>query len=110
MNANHQNLGDTLLLAHMIIALNITNPGAGIWCIWGAYKVLPPLWSCGLMGHVFLSKETMAKGADFSHFSDGFTYVCAYLEGGCKTPILHGKSAGDPRLLREALNLGSHGN
>merc|ERR1719174_183822 len=48
VNANHQNLGDTLLLAHMIIALNITNPGAGIWCIWGAYKVLPPLWSCGL--------------------------------------------------------------
>lgn len=85
VNANHQNLGDTLLIAYLMNSLNATN-GSGMWTIWETYKSLPLLWACHLAGHLFLSKRTVTGDLDFSSFQrDKFSHLLFYAEGGCLT-------------------------
>lgn len=84
INANHQNLGDTLLISYTLNALNATN-GSGMWTIWETYKKLPLLWGCHLAGHLFLSKHTVQDNFDFTSFErDEFSHLLMYAEGGCR--------------------------
>lgn len=84
VNANHQNLGDTLVISYLLNAFNATN-GSGMWTIWETYKKLPLLWACHLAGHLFLSKRTAQEPFDFSSFQrDQFSHLLVYAEGGCR--------------------------
>lgn len=84
VNANHQNLGDTLLISYLLNALNATN-GSGMWTIWESFKSLPLLWGSWMAGHMWLSKRTIQGEFDFSSFQrDNFSHLLVYTEGGCR--------------------------